>query len=195
MTHTTPTEHRIDPARLPRDLSRRARAAFLAGALVADEHGEVPGGMVGLRACLGHEDRSGAARAVTELERRRLARRMGAGPATRLFLALGRVRAAACESCGSPSSTGRWCARCKQALRSDRAWHGAAIAAAVHQLATTGVVQPMAISVRVGRPLWRNARDVDSDDGGAVVPLLVEHGLLGPEWMQRARCAQHGDEG
>ena len=61
MTLTAAQEQRLDLSRLPRDLPRRARAAFFAAALVADEHGEVTGGMARLRdgaliAHLGHPD-------------------------------------------------------------------------------------------------------------------------------------------
>lgn len=160
------------------------RRAYATAAVLADETGEVAGGLVALRQALGLDSRSNVQRAVALAEehgllRRDPAARGGRNRIRRLFV-VQRVSAASCANCGKPGA--KLCPTCKQGLRSDLAWRMRAVELAVRNLATLGEVKPASVAVAVRQPLFPSTDD--EQDGQAVVPYLLSLGLLGDEWQR-----------
>lgn len=178
-------------SRLPRELSRRARAVLLAAQWVADpESGEVTGGQQAIADVLGIEDktRRSIGRALAELEENRLVRRGGNPVGARIFVRTPAFSPGGCSNCYTPIKAGRWCAKCRQSFRADRAWQLKAI-----QLHVDGKT-PAEIAVACDRPLWRTHEDDQRRGGVAIVPFLLEQGLLGPKWRKALSAALAGEE-
>lgn len=181
---------------LPINLSRRARMMLLAMLHLADEDtGEVVGGYKSLASLLGISDTDSGAmsRAFQELESYNLIRRVFAlrekRRVMRVFVMLPDFRQGACENCYEPTKAGRWCPRCKQGVgRADRAWQTKAI-----MLAVNGKTPPE-IAVALDRPLWRTSDDDQRKSGSAVVPFLIEQGLIDERWNHALRRALRGED-
>jgi hypothetical protein len=180
------------PVEIPRDTPASARRAYATALLLADETGEVPGGMGTLRRAMGIDSTHGVRVSVAKAEAFGLLRRVGVGGGRRprLFVAA-RFAPTGCENCGGEvTHTNRHCPRCKQHLRADRSWRLVAVELAVRNLQLHGEVKPASIAVATGVRLFPS-RDVEGVCS-AVVPWLLSQGLLGEEW-QRALAEVLGD--
>lgn len=190
---------------LPSDLTRREShvlfAAWIAALIDNPDTGEVPGGRATLAAMTNVSNVERQREIIRELCRRGLLVRVG----RRLYCARtpfqasnapfsgGVSRCSSCDALQPPNRLNmRLCPRCRQAERKDRQWQSGALKMAVKQIADKGAADPRAISIACGRPLWR---PLDEDDqGGAVVPFLLSHKLIGEEWLAALREALGPEE-
>lgn len=109
----------------------------------------------------------------------------------RVRILLGNLRVTSqCEAEGCPriaEKTGKWCARCRQLFgRDDRAWQVRAL-----ELHAKGLT-PTRIAIVLDRPLWAASEPDARASGGAVVPYLLEQGVLDAAWAERLRVATRG---
>lgn len=173
----------VDVVNLSRDIPACARRAYVTAAQLANEAGEVVGGINALRIAMGLDARSNAARAVAIAEHHGLLRRddigRGGRHRVRRLFVVRRVEGG-CRNCGTPGQA--LCPTCKQGLRSDLVWRHRAVELAVRNLATHGEVRPASVAVAVRQPLF--PQQDEEQDGQAVVPYLLAMGLLGPEWQR-----------
>lgn len=91
-----------------------------------------------------------------------------------------------CKHCKLLLESGSVCPTCIQRKRSDRVWRPQAI-----RLCKEGV-SPAAISSRLNIPLWDYRKGINEDGRFelGVVSVLIQAGLLGPEWRTRQRAAR-----
>lgn len=114
--------------RFARDVPRAVQHAVRAAIELADDNGEVVGGLPALQQALGHDTDRATRAVVSQAEGLRLLRRVGHASgqtgARRLFVVESRLVPSACETpgCGLPPVRGRWCGSCRQVRRADRAW-------------------------------------------------------------------------
>lgn len=115
------------------------------------------------------------ANVLAELEAAGLIRRAGKTRGARLFLkvsCLFRQANPGCEVCSRPSTAGRFCARCKQGFRADRAWREEAL-----RLHVEGK-SPYAIAIALNRPLRTHFADDDGVYVDGVINWLVSERLI-----------------
>lgn len=143
----------------------------------------VEGGVAGINAALHHDSPSSGQRAVQACIAWGLMRRVGRinSPRTMLLVDVAAAKTQHhCEGCGGQAKK-RFCDMCRLTLqRKDRAWQPAALAMAVHQIATNGDIQPGSISVRLNVPLMRALDDNDeakAGGGSSVIAYLYRVAL------------------
>lgn len=183
--------------KFPRDCPRAVQHAVRVAFDLADETGEVRGGMGALQGALEHDSERATRNVVAEGERWGYFRRVGPighGP-RRLFVVEARLKSAGvCEmpACSRPTTIGRWCQACKQVMRADREWWQRAVEMAVAK------ASPPTIAAVLNQPLWP-----EPENKGVVFTLLAEcpH-LLSDEWRDALRehspqlfADEHGKSG
>lgn len=180
---------------MPPNLSRRAQRLLECSFSVMDDNGEVeptgtpPSVMTTLCKKTGNK-RWNCWAALRELQEEGLAEVTYVWRAMRVrFVLIGLQIEGGCKVCGSlAKGTGQWCAGCKQRFgRDDRAWQVRALE--LHDMG----LSPRRISVLLNRPMWSGS-EIDGRDprGGAVVPFMIDKGVLGAEWAERLREATRG---
>lgn len=161
--------------RFARDVPRSVQHAVRTALELADEKGEVVGGMPALQLALGHDSASTTRTAVAQAEAWGLMRRTGpvGHGARRVFVVVARLKSGACSTPGCDrDATGRWCRTCRQIWREDRAWQPRAV-----EMAVAGS-SPAVIARALNRPLWP-----EDGDNGVVAYLLGEvPALIDNEW-------------
>lgn len=164
-------------ASIPRELTSREGIVLFAMLNICDERtGLVPGGKRALAAVLPRASKLDHLReTLALLEKKHLICRAR----TRLWVVISpflRGDKTKCANCDLPTDrNASHCITCRQIFRIDREWQLLVIRMAVKQLATTGKVDALAISIAVKRPLWKG--DDDDNQNGAVVPLLIREGF------------------
>lgn len=170
--------------KFPRDCPRAVQHAVRVAFDLADETGEVRGGMVALQGALEHDSERATRNVVAEGERWGYFRRVGpiGHGARRLFVVEARLKSSgvcAQPGCDKPAS-GQWCPACRQLARADRAWQPRAV-----EMLVAGKTL-YEISSALARPLF----PVEGDAGVIAFFLGEEEGiaaLVSPEWREALR--------
>jgi hypothetical protein len=161
--------------RFARDVPRSVQTCVRVADDIADENGEIPGGMPALQEALGHDNPSSTRRAVIQAEGWGLMRRsgpIGHGPRRVFVVARANPHACATPGCDRVPLGGNWCPTCKQVRRADRDWHPRAI-----EMLVAGMSPPL-IASTVSRPLFPDV----------VFHLLAEvPDLVQDEWREALR--------
>lgn len=163
-----------------RDVPLAVRTAVRAALELADDTGEVVGGLPALQKAIGHDDPSATRRVVAAAERHRLMRRVGpvGHGFRRVFVVEARLNLHACETPGCMRApTGRWCPSCRQVHRADREWGHRAV-----EMCVAGT-SPSVIAATLSRPLFPDV----------VFHLLSEvPALVADDWLEGLR--EHSPE-
>ncbi len=189
---------------IPHWVPRRARAAYFAAALVADERGEVIGGQATLRELLDIKNASHLCDSLGFLEEARL-----------FVLVLSPFASIErrCEICGDAPTKLRGAKTCAQCLQGPvrRAWQADVMEiwrrgkiagrtdSAIIQAAYNKVRRVDSEGVSHVIPRWGRAEEGQKGSGSGagegLVVAMVDMGLLSDDWLRVARLARGGNEG